>query len=344
MIAFLRNACGLAFSGALLSLPLLGGSVNADPLHVRNMNPFGLIYGLPGASSSHLLPLDASQLQFSVDVANNSVQSESDEEIIRLDGETYRLGLLWKRGIAPDWQVAVELPLLSHRGGMMDGLIENWHDIFGLSNSNRDDWSRNRLVYYYGNSDGERFRIDSDMSGIGDLLLSLSHALDTGAGDDRRLALHGSLKLPTGDADRLFGSGAADLALWLSGAEQRVFQGWPLSLYGQAGLLLKGEADLFRGMQRDLVFFGTLGFSLHPLGWLDLKAQLDGHTAHYRSDLDQLGGAALMLTVGGSIQLDGVSERIDIAIGENLTTDSVPDFIINLAYVRRFDGLGTSGR
>ena len=109
---------------------------------------------------------------------------------------------------------------------------------------------------------------------------------------------------------------------------------WPLTLYGQAGVLLKGKADVLRSLQRDEVFFGTLGVGWRPMGWLDIKAQVDLHSSHYDSGLDQLGGAALMLTVGGSIHLDGMdgdTRRIDISIGENLTTDTVPDFMINLA-------------
>jgi hypothetical protein len=307
------------------------------------MNPFALIYGLPAASSSRLLPANESSLQLTGDVSNNSIQSDSDGERIRLDGETYRLALIWKQGIAADWQVGIELPYIAHREGWMDGLIENWHDIFGFSNSDRDDWSRNGLVYRYERAGGDQVLVNGNESGVGDLVLSISHALNTDIDRGARLALHGSLKLPTGDADALLGSGAADLAFWLSGEDQRMFWQWPLTIYGQAGLLLKGEADLLQDLQRDVVYFGSLGVGWRPMAWLDLKAQVDAHSSHYDSDLDQLGGTALMLTVGGSIHLDGGldgdGQRIDISIGENLTTDSVPDFMINLAYARRFDGL-----
>ncbi|MEW8027370.1 MAG: DUF3187 family protein [Candidatus Thiodiazotropha sp.] len=343
LIAILRNACYLTLFG-LLSLPVQADSGNVDPFYVRNMNPFTLVYGLPAMGSPHLLARNESYLQLTADIANNSIQSDSDGERIRLDGETYRLALIWKRGIAEDWQIGIELPYLTHRKGVMDGLIENWHDIFGLSNSDREDWSRNRLVYRYENDEGEQVLVNREKSGVGDLVLSLSHALDTDVDSGRRLALHASLKLPTGDSDALLGSGAVDLAFWASGSEQKVFWQWPLMLYGQAGVLLKGEADLLQGVQRDVVFFATLGAGWRPIGWLDLKAQIDAHSSHYDSKLDQLGGAALMLTVGGSIHLDGDSQRIDISIGENLTTDSVPDFMINLAYVRRFDALGASTR
>jgi hypothetical protein len=306
------------------------------------MNPFVLIHAVPAASSSTLLAANESSLQLTGNLANNSIHSESDGERIRLDGETYRLALAWKRGITADWQVGIELPYFTHLEGWMDGLIENWHDMLGLSNSNRDDWSRNALVYRYESAEGEQVLVNRNEGGVGDLVLSLSHALDADSG--RRLALHANLKLPTGDADALLGSGAVDLAFWLSGADKGPFRRMPLHFYGQVGLLLKGEADLLQDRQRDLVYFASLGAGWRPKGWLDLKTQLDLHSSHYDSKLDQLGGAGLMLTVGGSIHLDGDNQRIDISIGENLTTDSVPDFMVNLAYVRRFDALGLSAQ
>jgi hypothetical protein len=300
------------------------------------MNPFALIFGLPVASSSRLLPAKESSLRLTGDMANNSIQSDSDSERIRLDGETYRLALIWKRGITADWQVGIELPYLAHREGWMDGLVENWHDIFGFSNSDREDWARNQLVYRYERAEGDQVLVNRGGDGVGDLVLSLSRALVTDTDGGVRLALHGSLKLPTGDADALLGSGAADLAFWLSGEEQSVFGQWPLTIYGQAGLLLKDEADLLQDLQRDVVYFGSLGVGWWPMTWLDLKVQLDAHSSHYDSGLDQLGGAAIMLTVGGSIHQDGDSQYVDVSISENLTTDSIPDFVINLAYVRRF--------
>ena len=337
LIANLRTAFYIILLGSLPCYPALAESGHVDPFHVRNMNPFTQIFGLPTASSSHLLARHESYLQLNGDVANNSIQSDSDGERIRLDGETYRMALIWKRGIAEDWQIGIELPYLIHYEGAMDGMIENWHDIFGLSNADREDWPRNRLVYRYENNEGEQVLVNRNRNGVGDLVLSLSHAPVWDLGSHRRIALHASLKLPTGDADELLGSGSVDLALWVSGWEQRSVWRWPLEIYGQAGVLLKGEADLLQDLQRDVVFFGALGLGWRAYNWLDLKAQVDAHSSHYDSDLDQLGGAALLLTVGGSIHLDGDSRRIDISIGENLTTDTVPDFMINLAYVHDFD-------
>jgi hypothetical protein len=333
----LRTIFSILLIGSVYPLPVEAENGPVEPFTVRNMNPFTLIHGLPVASSSHLLAGNESHLHLTGDVANNSIQSDSANERIRLDGETYRLALIWKWGITDDWQIGFELPYLSHYSGKMDGLIENWHDIFDLSNADREDWPRNRLVYRYENGDGEQVLVNRNRDGIGDLVVSLSHVLARDDDNPSRLALHASLKLPTGDPDEMLGSGAVDLAFWISGWERQKVWRWPLEIYGQAGVLFKGEADLLQDLQQDVVAFATLGLGWRANGWLDLKAQVDAHTSHYHSDLDQLGGAALLLTVGGSVHLDGDTRRIDISIGENLTTDTVPDFMINLAYLHKYD-------
>lgn len=335
LFAILRNIFFLALPGLITSLPAFAESGDIDPFHVRNMNPFALIYGLPAATTSQLLAESESSLRFSVDIANNSRDSRSEDERICIDGETYRMALTWKRGLAPDLQIGIEVPYLSHRDGVMDGMIENWHNLLGISNSNREDWPRNRLLYRYENDKDRQLLVDSTSSGIGDIVLFLSRALRV---DDSsvRLAVHSSLKLATGDPDELLGSGAADVAIWLSASDYKQHWQWPLKIYGQGGVLLKGEGDILPDQQKNLVLFGTLGVGWRPMEWIDLKAQIDGHTSHFHSDLDQLGGAAIQLTLGGSIHLDRDIRRIDVSFGENLTTDSIPDFMINLSYVHGF--------
>jgi hypothetical protein len=332
----LRIAFFLVMQGLVSSLPASAKSRDVEPFHVRNMNPFVQVYGLPTATSSSLLTESESYLQLTADVANNSVQSTSDSELIKLDGETYRLAFIWKRGLGSDWQIGIEIPYLSHNAGVMDGLIENWHDFFGLSNSSREDWPRNRLLYRYDNEEGQQLLIDHASAGPGDMVISLDHALRLNDDSNRGLALHASLKLPTGDSEALLGSGAADVAFWLSASEEHKLWRWPVNVYGQGGVLLKGKGDLLPAQQRNLVLFGSFGVGWRPLEWIDLKAQIDGNTPHFHSKLDQLGGQALLLTLGGSIHLDGDIQRIDISFGENLTSDSVPDFMINLSYVHSF--------
>ncbi|MES9852670.1 MAG: DUF3187 family protein [Candidatus Thiodiazotropha sp. L084R] len=327
---FVTLACCLL----LYASSSLGQSTQTEPFHVRNMNPFTLLHGLPVATSSDLLDDDVSSLRIQWDVSNTSMETLPDNEQVTLDGETNRLALTWKRGLGAGWQIGVEVPYLSHRGGGLDSLIENWHDLFGFSNSDRDDWEQNQLRYLYKKDGVTEVAITEEVRGFGDIQFQLSRGLSL-ANEEQRASAHFSVKLPTGDEDSLLGSGAPDISIWLSGSDRELLEEWPIGGYGQIGVLLMGKAEILEDEQREFVVFGTLGTSWRVYEWLDLKMQFDAHTPFYKSKSDQLGGSAVMFTFGGSIPFKDGSQ-IDISLGENMTTDMVPDLIINLGYKTLF--------
>jgi hypothetical protein len=315
---------------ALAQQPLLN-----EPFTVRNQNPFILVYGLPGGSSADLLAIGESSLQWRFDASNHSKSSDTSREEIILDGETYRMSMIYSRGFGNGWQAAVELPVIAHQSGIMDNFIERWHDTLGLSNGDREPWPKNRLLFSYTRDGVVEAEMTEGSTGLGDLQLQIARRLMTSE-EGGRLALHAGLKLPTGDAERFQGSGSTDLALWLSGAAPALFEQWRIGGYLQAGLLLLGEGDLLPDRQRSRVWFGGAGVHWRAWSWLMLKAQLDAHGSFYDSQLAQLGKRSVMLTVGGSIPVAQGGGAIELAIGENLTTDTVPDFTFNIAYRHRF--------
>ncbi|MCU7844615.1 MAG: DUF3187 family protein [Candidatus Thiodiazotropha sp. (ex Monitilora ramsayi)] len=327
--------CLLALFTGVISADESLPSVATAPFAVSNTNPFILIHGLPAMEEALVLGAGSTSFQFQLDITNNSKSSLSGNESVTLDGETYRARLIWKRGLGNGWQVGAELPLISHRNGVMDNFIESWHDLFGLSNSDRDPGPKNRLLYRYERDGSTLTELSDGTSGLGDLRLLASKQLSQSASGNV-MTLHTELKLPTGEADRLRGSGAADLAVWVSGAVPALWPEQKLGGYAQAGLLVMGEADVLPALQRDLVWFAGFGFHWEALDWLVLKCQVDLHDAFYRSDLDQLGSRSSLLTVGGAIPMDQGRSAIDLAIGENLATDTTPDFMINLAYRKHF--------
>jgi hypothetical protein len=317
-------------------VPLLSAEASAArqsplsaPFAVRNQNPFIVVHGLPATSSAKLLPMGESSLRLQYDITNHSKRSGTAEESIVLDGETYRATLTYQRGIADGWQLGLELPLIAHSSGVMDNFIESWHDIFGLTNRDRDPWPKNYLHFKYIRDGVTEAEMSGSATGSGDMRLLLSRRLPT-SGKENHLALNASLKFPTGDAKRFLGSGSFDLALWLNAAATVMPESRHIGGYLHAGVLLLGKGDLLPDRQRSSLMFGGAGLHWHAWEQLMLKAQLDMHGDFYDSGLDQLGRSSVLLTVGGSLQLRrGV---VDLAIGENLTTDTVPDFGINLAY------------
>ncbi len=312
-----------------------GNSHLTAPFAVTNTNPFIIIHGLPVMEEASLLNAGSSSFQFQFDITNNSIASETAREAITLDGETYRARLIWKRGLDNGWQIGAELPLIAHHNGVMDNFIEGWHDLFGFSNRDRDPGPKNRLLYRYARDGVTHNELSSGANGVGDIRFVVSKQLGD-VHSDRVWALHAGLKLPTGDADRLMGSGATDLAFWISGAMPNLWREQRLGGYAQLGILAMDEADILSEVQRDAVWFAGFGLHWGGLDGIIIKCQVDLNDAFYDSDLAQLGRRSTLLTVGGTIPLDDSHSAIDIAIGENLMTDATPDFMINLAYHKHF--------
>jgi hypothetical protein len=329
--------------GYLLGLLLIGlpGAVLAqspqlsEPFAVRNQNPFVLAYGLPISSAPDRLAQDAYSLQLQLDITNNSKDARTSREQIVLDGETYSTALVYQRGLGDGWQFGVALPLIGHHSGFMDNFIEGWHDTFGLSNGDREDWPKNRLYFSYTRDGVNGVELTDGTNGIGDLQLQISRPFYS-AESGGQWQWHASLELPTGDADRLLGSGSTDLALWVSASYPELIASWDVGGYLHAGLVLTGDGDLLPDQVESQVWFGGAGLHWRLWSWLTLKGQLDIHGPFYDSRLDQLGKQSVLLTVGGNIPMDKQGGAIDLAIGENLLTDAVPDFMINLAYRQRF--------
>jgi hypothetical protein len=101
------------------------------------------------------------------------------------------------------------LPLLWRGGGVMDGLIETWHELLGLPNGNRADFPRDRLIVRALDDQRRELRWPGgDGAGLGGLEVGArwsSSRRDSGWTG----ALDGRVRLPTGTAG--FGGGGVQL-------------------------------------------------------------------------------------------------------------------------------------
>ena len=99
-----------------------------------------------------------------------------------------------------------------------------------------------------------------------------------------------TLKLPTGDSDRLLGSGSTDAAVQINALTQRPGMGGDWALWAGGGLLVMSDSEVLDQQQRHLAGFGTLGMGWSPTSWIAFKLQVDGNTAFYNhSDLTEIG-------------------------------------------------------
>ncbi len=313
-------------------------STFASPFFTRNMSPIIQIFGLPATQGGDLTPAGHTDSTLALETANNFTWDQKGEESVWFDGETSRATLFLSHGIAPRWEIGLEVPIVSHNTGIFDGFIENWHDAFGLPQNGRKDVPRGQVDYTYdrGGSTSELSMSDTG-TGIGDLTLHLGYQLiQSSPGNRRALALRGGIKLPTGDSDRLRGSGATDLHLGLALTDAQSLSRYNLTLFASGGVLWLTEGDILADQQRDMVGFGSLGFDWAPWRLVSFKLQLDGHSSFYKdSALDQIDSASAQLAIGGTLHL-GDTDSVDLCVTEDVVVDTASDVVFHIAWKHRF--------
>ncbi len=308
--------CALALG--LLAAPALA----QEPLYVKNLSPVAGLLGLPSQRDAATTDAGTFALATHFSVANNYVSELRGDERLNLDGETLRLALEARYGLAERWDLQLEVPWLDHSGGHLDSLIDNWHDFWGMSDGGRSDVDRDLLEYSY-TGPGTAFLFDDDASGLGDISLSLSYEL---YGDDLAAAsVVLGYKFGSGDDDDFTGSGADDafVALRFSGDH---LADLPLRWHGQLGYLRAGDSDLLEDAQESDIWFAGLSMDwvLGPR-W-SLLGQIDAHGAPMDSGITGVGDEGVMLALGARWRF---AERwaVDFQFVEDIAVETAPDII-----------------
>lgn len=145
------------------------------------------------------------------------------------DHEVQRLGITYRQGLKNGLEWSIELPWISRGGGFQDPIIDWWHaNVLHWSDPQRDSTRFGRSVVQV---PGSSFNGSTD--GIGDISIYLAKPLTKG--------VVGSvgLKLPTGNAQNLLGSGAFDAGAYVQAQVQIARK---LRLHAQLGLVAQGKA------------------------------------------------------------------------------------------------------
>ncbi len=323
---------------AVWTVPWLLGPMVAQaatqPYYLRNQNPFLQVFGVPAPEGGKLTEPGRFAGRLVVSWTNHADRRVSADASVELDGESHYVDAVLRFGLAPGWEVGLDLPYVAHRRGVLDELIEDWHSTFGLSNGARDGPS-NRLYLGYRDAGVDGLTVLHPGGGIGDVRVTAARRIavaETDAG--RFLALRVTVELPTGDPDRLRGSGATDLAVSVDATDSRTLAARSVELFGQAGVLRAGEGDVLPRQQKELVPFGSLGLSWHWTDRIRLQGQLSAQGRYLASRLDPIGGTTFGLALGGSVLLRSLGLELDVALLEDLTSDATPDFGLHMTLRR----------
>ena len=222
--------------------PFDPGGLDLGPIETRNGRAPNLAFLRLDPRGGLLAPGERT-LGMNLLIANNLRADGGTYE----DQETSRLGFTARWGVARgEW--AVEVPFLSREGGFLDPLIEAYHELIGIHNFRSEvPDGRVRETIQGSGTFGSAI-------GLGDVSGVYSRALGPQA------FLSAAVKLPTGNAGGLLGSGNADFALSL-------YDRWRLArhleLYGQLGGVAQGHADRL-DHNRTLVDQESLAFVYGP--------------------------------------------------------------------------------
>jgi hypothetical protein len=305
-------------------------AVFADPFPSRDQNPLLMGLGLPRPTPSALPSSWALAVDFNWG-SSALIQSAAGENLV-VDAETRETRLTLRRALGERFALQASLPYRYVGPGSLDGFIDDWHDAFGLPEGSRRTLPQDRLALAYARDGATLLDEYEGYEGLGDASLDLGLQLRRDASS--ALSAWLSIELPTGE-DAFISNDGVDVSLIAAG-ERRWGERW--SLFGQAAVTHLASGAVLETHQRSVVWSGLAGVSVRALPSLELKAQLDAHTAAFDSDVDYL-GEAVILTVGGALHFDS-GWRLNLGVSEDIAVESAPDVVFVLGVSK--EGLVTS--
>lgn len=190
------------------------------PAPMRNYQPIQLIFlNLPverartlaaGTLEAHLETVESNTI---ATVSNPQVQGQ-------LKLETNRTVIGAKFGVWPGLDVGVDIPFLSHFGGMLDSVIDPIEHALGTFNPERDlypDNSFGAFLVRQGNT--TVFQGKRQVFELGDIWFSAKQEVWSRA-HWPLVSLRAAIKAPTGRASAVFGSGHPDFGLGFAAEQQ----------------------------------------------------------------------------------------------------------------------------
>jgi hypothetical protein len=315
---------GWRIAGTAVTL-LFSSAGSAAPFPARDLNPLLAGFGVPAPMPARM---QAPTWSVAADVnwASTALAQRAGPERLVVDAETREARVTIGRSWSDRLITQLQIPYRYTGGGVLDSAIDSWHDAFSLPEGERAQQPADQIRIAYERNGTVLLDIDSSARGLADMSLDLGYALT--ATETSAAAAWLSIKVPSGDAERLTGSGAMDISLAIAG-EHRLGSDW--SVFAQAGVSWLGEGDRLAAQQREIAWSAMGGVGWRVWRGLELKAQLDAHSAVFaQSELDFLSGA-LVLTVGGDYRFQS-GWQLDMAVSEDVAVESASDvvFVIGL--------------
>ena len=187
----------------------------AGPISIVNQSPIQLLFLQPVPDKADTLPKGHGSIRLNTTITNTLVSQKSERYTAVVDMEMIRTSLELNYGVLSRLELGLSLPAANYYSGFMDKPILEVEKFFGDPRNIREKEDADQFACFV-RKDGKVLISGSNNStGMGDLVLRAKGKVwdegDTLPGLSTRV----SVKLPTGDKDRAFGSGEVDWGLGL---------------------------------------------------------------------------------------------------------------------------------
>lgn len=315
-----------AFGIALLLL-LASVSSKAAGLNTRDQNPMFQAYYFPTNSPP---TQDGWNFSHSVFITNTFHTQTKGNENLTIDAENYRydLTLAYQQ---KNWTFGGRFSLLSTQAGSLDGLIEDWHDFFGFSQSGRDTNPNDQLNINYTRNGSVIYQQTSRSDGLGDIALTFAYSLASDSKGSTEISL--ALDLPTGSEIDNTGNEAIDFAIWYRKTRTVTERSSLFGLFGMSHLGKGGQLENFLERQ---VWVAQIGIEHRFNDYVSSILQLDMHSALVKDSALTALGNSLQMQVGLTFPRLIEDHDLSLFFSEDILIDSAPDITFGLQIKRRY--------
>ena len=293
-------------------------TASADPFLTRDQNVFLGGSGLPVPAPAVLGTAGTTRIAVAANWSSTASSGLTADEAILVDVEGRDVLVVVEHAVSSRHALRLQLPYRQLTPGVLDGFIDGWHSLLGLPEGARKFLERDQLQIGYLRDGQPILSRWQATEGLGDLVMEGGY--QAWSSQRSTAALWVSLEAPTGSESKLLGNGAWDVGIHLAG---RNALGARNTAYWQVGTTRTGRGGLLSQWQNRWVFSGSATYEFAATPAFHLKAQLDAHSAPFRSGVDFL-GSAMILTVGGEYRFAS-GLLFDIGISEDIKVGASPD-------------------
>lgn len=308
----------------IFSLSLLGDPY--APLNFPSYNPFTLKF-IHFDNKTLGNYRETNHLSISVENSSFAVKEKINNDQLTIDGEIAKVSINYFRKVSDNLTLNVSLPLYSFNRGFLDSPIEQWHDLFGLSDGSRVDLPKSQLNYeVLSGSNKERIH-DSDI-GIGDIQISTK--LNFYSKNRSNLYLITSLEIPTGSKKKYFGNNEFDGLIALNLKNHLKDN---LVINSVFGVSIISQNHNFILRERNTSYFSKVLLSWKPQYFLSRKAinpliykiNFEVFEPKIKSDFKALGDEYYVFGLGATFEF-AKDKYFNFGFSEDLKVNSSADF------------------